>query len=177
MDYEKKAEIVALSESSGKAAGKKATRHRMPNKKTAAIGLILIAIVVSGVIVVAANRETKPAVNIRGCSSSLNRQAATVLLPERLEQLDQIVDKIVKLPGYEQDPNCLYIVLTFHINASDAAGSQHYLSKLEKVYNPRVGYDQALEAAQAKTPAELQPTVDFLQQQGQQKFSPTGAPL
>jgi hypothetical protein len=177
MDYEKKVETVELSESADKAAGKKIIRQRISNKKTVAIGLTLIAIAVAGIIAVIANRETKPAVTTRGCSSSLNRQAATVLSPDRLEQLDSIVDKVVKLPGYEQDPNCVYIVLTFYINASDAANSRHYLSKLEKVYNPRVGYDQALEAAQAKTPAELQSTVDFLQQQAQQKFSPTGAPL
>lgn len=177
MDYGKKVETGGLSNSSDKAAAKKVTGFRIPNKKALAIGLGLIAIVIAGIIAVTTSREVKPAVTTRGCSSSLNRQAATVLAPERLEQLDPIVDKIVKIPGYEKDANCLYIVLAFYINSSNASNSQRYLSKLERVYNPKVGYDPALEAAQAKTPAELQPTVDFLQQQTQQKFSPTGAPL
>jgi hypothetical protein len=112
-----------------------------------------------------------------GCSSQLLGRAAVVLDPTKVGELEPITDEIRQAPKYDQDPNCLYVLVTYYINTSDGTLAKEANNKLEKVYNPEKGYDEAI-ARDAKSPQALRPSVDFLVKQASryQNVGPDGAP-
>ena len=67
-------------------------------------------------------------------------QAAGAIRTNNIAKQQQAVAKIQKLPNYQKDPNCLYAVVSYYINRSDAKDANLYLNELIKVYNVKQGY-------------------------------------
>lgn len=82
------------------------------------------------------------------------------------EKLRPIALKIEQTQGYDKNPNCLYVVLTYYMQYGDAEKSRTHLDKLEKVYDTEAGFSQLL--GPTKTIEELRKFNDFLQRRAEQ---------
>jgi hypothetical protein len=91
------------------------------------------------------------------------KEAAGVLAPEKTAKLKPIAEKIQTLPRYDEDPNCLNVVATYYINASDAKNARQMLNKLEAVYKPADGFAKELGSGVGKTIEELRDSVSFVE--------------
>jgi|GEM_PF-1678865 len=99
-------------------------------------------------------------------SCSVLKEAKPLLDPKKVQELSKVVARIQEVSGYKQDPDLLYVVLTYYINLSDAANARKYYDLLAEVYQPGVGYDPIL-GSQTLKPEELKVTVMFLEQQNE----------
>lgn len=97
-----------------------------------------------------------------GCSKDLVRDAGRALAPSDVDRLQPIVQQMESSVGYEDDPNCVYVVMTYYINTSDSEKATQLYNQLVQAYDPDEGYDQSI-AARAKSPEEVKPTIEFLQ--------------
>lgn len=84
--------------------------------------------------------------------------------PAQVQKLHDVVGKIKATKDYEQDPNLLYVLVTYDLNLSDAENARKDLNLLKNVYKPNVGYDPLLRN-NAKTPKQLEEDVAFLERQ------------
>ena len=75
-----------------------------------------------------------------------------------------MVSKIQKIKNYQQDPDLLYIVTLYHLNNGDAKNAQLSFEMLEKVYDPKVGYDPAISES-ALSMADLKLFIKFVENQ------------
>lgn len=131
--------------------------------------IFLAAILVIGVIGVGLwyrnTRNKTPVPTIRvACTDNTLAAAASVLAPADNKQLQPIVEQIRNTEGFTEDPNCLYVVLTYYINVSDPNEARRYFTDLEKVYNPEVGYNEIITPGSLSL-EQLGATVVFLEQQ------------
>lgn len=104
-----------------------------------------------------------------GCSKNFTKQCALteakdLLSPDKSSQLGEVVSKIQKIKNYQQDPDLLYIVTLYHLNNGDAKNAQLYFEMLEKVYDPKVGYDPAISES-ALSIADLKLFIKFVTSQ------------
>jgi hypothetical protein len=102
-----------------------------------------------------------------GTGNDLIAQAAPLFNGAQQTQLQQLVSKIQKLPHYGQDPNCLYAVVIYYINQSDAQDAARFFNMLNKVYEPSVGFSE-YHGYNPETISELRAQVSFLQTSFQQ---------
>jgi hypothetical protein len=117
------------------------SQKKLPRSK-----LLLIAAIVLGVVLLGVGvwsylkyREAKSIV----CGDKLSQQAAASLTPSNYQVLKVIVDRIAKLPNYEKDPNCLYPIIQYDVYVKNEKDAQDKLAKLQKVYNPKKGFNDA----------------------------------
>lgn len=96
------------------------------------------------------------------CNDELLTEAAGVLEASKYMELRTVVDKIQALPSYEEDPNCLNVVVTYYINTSDYTQAKSYMDKLEAAYRASRGFSPLL-GDQAKTIETLRADVEFLE--------------
>ncbi len=97
-----------------------------------------------------------------GTGLQLLRQAVPLSTQPKYLQLKKVVDKIQKLPDYQRDPNCLYMVITYEVNAADAGSASDNFNKLVKVYNPNVGFTPYL--GRGASLQALQTSINTLKQ-------------
>lgn len=77
--------------------------------------------------------------------TTINQAAAALTDPAKIEELGTIVQKIQQIHCYEQNANYVYVSLAYYIRTSDAADATVLLAKLQSAYNPKVGYDEAID--------------------------------
>jgi len=150
--------------------------HR-PKIRMVTIAVAVILVIGGGTAAYFAWRSDKPVVKTPSCSGELLYRAREVMEPDKVTELEPITNEIKQVPGYEQNVNCLAILLTYAINQSDAVAAEDYLAKLQAAY-PNSKYDNDI-ARYVSTPDEYKPTVEFLKQQAvrYQNVDPaTGAP-
>jgi preprotein translocase subunit SecY len=105
---------------------------------------ILVCLVVVAVVVLALNHKnnktTAPKVS-SVCTSTaggtLLQQAQIPIFGANQLQLLRITQKIEKLPNYQDDQNCLYVVITYYANAGNALQANKYMQDFNQVYNPK----------------------------------------
>ena len=134
---------------------------------------IVILILVCGIFVFYNTQQdnTRKPTDDRGAKTNCSEQtteactvlkeAVALLDPGKVKELSVIVEKIIKIKGYDKDPNLLYVILTYYINLSDGGNSRKTYDSLKNIYNENVGYDSLLE--NAKKPVDLEPIVVFLE--------------
>src|SRR5690349_12320570 len=81
-----------------------------------------------------------------GCNSDILAEASNLLATTRTSDLKPVAENIQKIEGYEKDPNCLNVVITYYINTSDYASAQAALDKLEGIYDKSKGFSPELGA-------------------------------
>ena len=72
------------------------------------------------------------------CSNSTQRtmlhQAALAISSNNINRLSQMTASIKGFKGYEQDPNCLYIVDNYYLDIGDLGNAKKYLTDFNKAY-------------------------------------------
>jgi hypothetical protein len=105
-------------------------------------GILVVVLIVIGSIIYYQNHHKKQSAVattkvVNGvCSASMLKSADASLAPTQTKTLAPIVASIQKLPNYQYDPNCLYILVSYYANTSNTASASMYLNDLEKVYKP-----------------------------------------
>jgi hypothetical protein len=84
------------------------------------------------------NLSTPVATGANACSSpaagSILKNAAANFNVNNAKQLGTIVTSIKKLPNYQNDPNCLYVIIMYNLNANNLSAAQNYLNQFNKLY-------------------------------------------
>lgn len=96
------------------------------------------------------------------CSDATLQAAAPVLDRSKKTKLKLIAENIQKLRGFEHDPNCLYVVVTYDINNGDLPNARLYFNKLKKLYDPNKGFNPYL-GSNLKNIATFEEDVKFLE--------------
>jgi hypothetical protein len=68
------------------------------------------------------------------CSSSILKSSSSDFALSDVTQLGKEVNTIKKLPNYQNDPNCLYVIVKYYINTNNAISAQNYLNNFNHVY-------------------------------------------
>jgi hypothetical protein len=140
------------------------------NKKYRKIaGLTVAGLVVLSALALYFGRNNKQPVAIPEgpkCGYQMLQKAKPNLDPKKVNvaKLEPQVQEIEQIPGYDQDPNCLFVALTYYIHISNAEKAKELFGKLERTYDPAEGYETVIVDV-AQSPKELKPTVEFLQEQ------------
>lgn len=143
------------------------------NKKvvTRIIGISIVALVIVftlGYLVL--KKPPAPQADIYAvCSTPQNNYLLKQAVPlfnynsSNIVALGGIISKIEKLPNYQKDPNCDYVVLTYYIYTGNLASASIYMTRLEQSYNSKKGYSEIL-APSAKSISNLKRQIAEIQQ-------------
>jgi hypothetical protein len=105
---------------------------------------ITVPIVLVAGVVVGALYYHHQSVNVSTvCSSTagpvLLHNAGAAIYAANIKQLRQVAQTVQKEPHYQQDPNCLYIMVNYYIDSGDSKNASFYLDKLNQAYQPNKG--------------------------------------
>lgn len=95
------------------------------------------------------------------CSDATLREAVPVLGKTQTPELKPVVDKIKSMKGYDRDPNCLYVVVTYHINNYDEDSAKRDMRQLKKVYDSKKGFSSQF-GSKVKSIAMLEDDIAFM---------------
>lgn len=141
----------ATKQKSGVVVGKPEPR-RLPHLPKWVVPMVLgILILIAGWLLYQHHRSDEKKAQLVAetvCETSDNgnilKEAAANLSPSKSASLLPVVQKIQKLKMYQQDPNCLYIIVTYYTNIGNGNSAATYLAKFNKVYTSRVSLSFSL---------------------------------
>lgn len=145
------------------------------NRKTLLLVVALLVVAGSYMLYRGWKAGQKPVVAALTCSDTIINKGASSVEASQVERLEPVANQIKQIPNLD-DPDCLYLLTIYYVNMSDPDNAAASFKKLQKAYDPKVGYDRALESV-ARTPKDLKRTVVFLQNHIPKKIGPDGAPL
>lgn len=93
-----------------------------------------------------------------------------VLQKENKLELKPYVEKIQGIPGYENDPNCLYPIVVYQIFRGDSKQSKNALELLKIAYVPSKGYSP-LYGTDTRTPDQLDKVVSSMIEESERASS------
>lgn len=138
--------------------------------------LFLIIIVAGGFFVWIVTRKSAPSTSLTNtgsttqavipkvvCSTGIIQESGAPITNSDQVALGAIVNQIVALKDYDHDPNCLYIALQYALASGDSTSSINYLNKLERVYDPAIGFSSAFSVPLVSL-STLQSDVNFVVQ-------------
>jgi hypothetical protein len=100
------------------------------------------------VLIIATVSVTAYQMSQSGCNSSsgqdLLKQAAHSLDQSKQKVLRPIVAQIRNLPNFDQDQNCLYVVVSYDVFSSNASDGRINIDKLIKISGPSHAYSPIL---------------------------------
>ena len=172
-----------MSESQQKAEEQAATVVNSKDKKFIFLrkrkfwlySLVLI-IIVSGIIfyfVWHSRQSSTVAVCTTRSNSIILQQAGEAIIASNVAGQQQAVEKIQKLPNYQKDPNCLYVVVNYYISKGDTQNSSQYFAKLQSVYNPKQGFSKIFVIPKSIATLQSNITVMKLQAKEQKQHTTT----
>ena len=123
------------------------------------LAVVIVAAALAVVLMVRHTRTDKYATQ----RAALVSQAVDVLDPLFNKDLAPIVKNLQGLPGYDKDPDSLYVITQYYINNSDGKNVKTYYDKLVKAYGK--GYSNP-KLQHAPSPADLKAQVEFIENQG-----------
>ncbi len=139
-------------------------RKRLGRKQIALLLMVAIILVAGGLIGGVLWRNRNHSVMLESQREALVTQAVPYLSPEDLAKLAPIAAKIKQQPGYATDVDCMYVLTTYYLNATDAANAKTYYTALLKLYETKAGYTNPLLKG-AETPTQLKSYYTLVQQQ------------
>lgn len=113
-------------------------RGRLPRKK---VSLIIGLLVITGVAAYFIIPRSEPGSNNppdvvqKICSDEVIERASQLLTEEKTQELQTVSDEVQKLPNYNVDPSCLFIVLVYQLNSSDPASARATMEVLFAIPN------------------------------------------
>lgn len=140
------------------------TRDLVKRHKKLSLSVMIVAIAAIGAVVYLIQRPGEPVkMRAQSCSDQTLRDARGAFNAAQVDQLSKTVGHIEKNVEYKDDPNCLYVLVTYYINISDSEKAAAHYAQLEKAYDPETGYSSVI-ADVARKPGQLKPTVDLLKE-------------
>jgi len=76
------------------------------------------------------------------CTDSLIKEVDAAISGANLTNLQRLAGQVKSLQNYNQDPNCLYILLSERLRVSDASASRSYFNDLEPLARATNGFSQ-----------------------------------
>lgn len=140
----------------------------LKSKKFLLGSLIILLVVIIGIATVSLWKyKDRTVVVCRSGPGGIIQEATEGLKARDIQKLQPVVEKIKQLPNYEQDPNCLYPMVVYYASISDRSSANMYYAKLEKAYDPKVGFAQEYQqvGASMENVKKQVEFVDNLQQQ------------
>lgn len=96
------------------------------------------------------------------CNKDIITKAGPMIQNRQGDQLAKVADEVMQKPNFDQDVNCLYIVIYNYINFGDGANARKYYEKLVPLYKPEVGFSQSF-GPQLTSPEGLKRQIEFLE--------------
>lgn len=123
-------------------------RSFRPSKKMLII-LVAIVLVIGLTIFVLVPRVRESTEKKQQGSACVNEEgllaeAKQLFSYDELDELKVMADRIQTLEKFEQDPNCLYVLVRFNVLNNDALAARQNLDKYKAVYSSEDGLDEAL---------------------------------
>jgi hypothetical protein len=139
-------------------------------RKQIFIGVIIIVLFMVGVFIFFSwskklEKKSMAVQRSKACSESAGNiisVASLSMATDKVAQLKPTVDKIQTLKNYENDPNCLAILITYNINISSAAEARKYYNGLTALNVTRQDYDVRL-STYMKSTDQLKQIVEMLE--------------
>lgn len=136
---EEKKSITTIEEHSVEVPKKTARLDKKARIVLAVVIVILVfASVITGFVLINSNSEdSNDTKSIATCSGQLLDEAASILYPidyAKTEQLQALNARIVNLPEYDKDPNCLYPVMQGYVFTGYLSKAVETFKKFESVY-------------------------------------------
>jgi hypothetical protein len=103
------------------------------------IALILVVVILSITAYFVHRENTLHSVCSEDAGASVLGEAGSAIYSNNLQELQKAVKVVQQEPHYQQDPNCLYIMVNYYIISSNSGVATHYLNEFEKTYNPSKG--------------------------------------
>ena len=97
------------------------------------------------------------------------QESSVLLQPKTSDKLQPYVTKIIKVKDYQNDPNLVYVLLTYSINTTNGQGVKNYYTLLLKDYNTKYGYNIVIKKY-ALLPVSLKATVDTIYNNYKQSY-------
>jgi len=147
---------------------KKPVRIHLSRKKKLIIGgAVLLAVILAGGIYwwwKAGTPDNSDEQHVSGiaCNQDIITKAGPMIQNRQGDQLAKVADEVMQKPNFDQDVNCLYIVIYNFINFSDGANARKYYEKLVPLYKPEVGFSQYF-GPQITSPTGLKKQIEFLE--------------
>lgn len=133
----------------------------------AIVAVLLLAIGVFAVVSRNGSKQNDQSQNVTRktvCSNEIITEAGPLITEGSGSQLTAVAKKVMALPEFDRDPNCLYIVVNSYVNVSDAANGRKYYDKLKVVYDPQAGYSRSF-GDTLITPEGLKKNIEYLEAQ------------
>lgn len=153
---------------------------------TKVIIIILVALVVGSILIFVIQpkayqkKQSAKGQVLHICSDSILQQAVAVMGPGQQKQFLSIVNNIKQIPKFDQDPNCLYVLLNYYVVISDAKDSRTYLDKFKAVYVSKASMSPILIASKNSLPfqtvGDIDTIVQFLEKADRENTKPKFEP-
>lgn len=112
------------------------------------IVVLIVLLMIVLILIFVLNNQSNNSPTTQVCSDSANRSLlstdAKYIISNNFVGQGVLVHKIQKLAGYQNDPNCLYVIVNYYINTSNVNKAMIYYNKLKKIYDPRHGFSRYL---------------------------------
>lgn len=79
------------------------------------------------------------------CSEELLTSAGQAIQEDNTVRVGEISAEILKKPNFDQDQNCLFVLVRYGTMRNNIAETNKYLPALKKIYNPDIRYSNALD--------------------------------
>lgn len=153
-----------------------------PTKKMfLALAVILIVVAVGLIVLLRARSDNTVDQANRACvnEEGLLDEARQLFSYDELDELRVMADRIQTLEKFEQDPNCLFVLVKFNVLSNNAGDARQHLEKYKAVYDTEAGLDPALGESPAtldELEQEVEATEQFRQELEGSSFYSNGSP-
>lgn len=150
---------------------KSVKKKRLPrlHKKQLLLTIVLLLVVGGAGAYYFLNRKEEKKVANNQCSTqfvqdTVLRDAYPVLQSQNVDTISGLVKKIEAIPGYENDPNCMYPIVKYQILRGDPVLAQKAQDKYAKGVNDGVKLVGVL-GPNPSPPSELQDQISFMREE------------
>ncbi len=142
-------------------------------KPWAYIGLAtLILIISASLYLYLSSRKSNNATVGVGCLSAAEssdlKVAGSAILNDDINKLQPIAHKIQKIPGYQKDPSCMYVMVNFAIITGNSVEAKNYFKVYQKIDTKELSSSLGSEIFSEQT---MQTDINSMQAKSTSSFS------